>query len=351
MKLIFFMVNDRTLKIMIKKIKTKNILLVGGADYVGSSLMESYYENKLIKKINCLDWLIYKNQKKDSKIFKNKKYNFFYGDLRDRSILNKSLKNITDVIILAGLVGDPITRKYKKLSEEINYKGIKNLIDFLKIKKNVDKVIFISTCSNYGIVKGKKANEKTKLSPQSSYAVSKVKIEKHILKLKKTKICPTILRFSTAFGYAPRMRYDLTINEFCRIAHKEKSLVVYDPFTWRPYCHVKDFARILLKVLKSKNEKVKNEVFNVGSDKLNYQKIDIVKLIQKQKNFKTEYLEKKVDPRNYRVDFSKLRRVLKITPKYTAEYGIKEIIQKLKDKNLKINKKDHGNYIIKQYVK
>ena len=116
------MVNDRTVKIMIKKIKTKNILLVGGAGYVGSSLMESYYENKLIKKINCLDWLIYKNQKKDSKIFKNKKYNFFYGDLRDRSILNKSLKNITDVIILAGLVGDPITKKYKKLSEEINYK-------------------------------------------------------------------------------------------------------------------------------------------------------------------------------------------------------------------------------------
>ena len=84
-------------------------------------------------------------------------------------------------------------------------------------KKNIDRLIFVSTCSNYGIGKGKKLlDEKSPLRPISLYSKQKVKIEKFILGLKKIKFCPTILRFATAFGVSPRMRFDLTINHFTK---------------------------------------------------------------------------------------------------------------------------------------
>ena len=259
------------------------------------------------------------------------------------------MKNITDIIILAGLVGDPITKKYKILSDKINLYGIKKLIHKFKDNKKLNKLIFISTCSNYGIVKNKLANEETKLSPKSRYAKAKVEIEKYILILKKKNFSPVVLRFATAFGFSNRMRYDLTINEFCKEMYNNKELIVYDPNTWRPYCHVKDFSRIVYKVLFSPNHVVNNQVFNVGSNKNNYRKKDIVNIIKKyRKKAKVKYLQKSVDPRDYRVDFKKITKVLNIKPRYSADYGIKEIFKKLK-----MNRKslDNGNYVIKSNVK
>ena len=90
-----------------------------------------------------------------------------------------------------------------------------------------------------------------------------------------------MLRFATAFGFSNRMRYDLTINEFCKEMYNNKELIVYDPNTWRPYCHVKDFSRIVYKVLFSPNHVVNNQVFNVGSNKNNYRKKDITNIIKK----------------------------------------------------------------------
>tara|TARA_B100000035_G_scaffold302662_1_gene300492 strand:- start:765 stop:1751 length:987 start_codon:yes stop_codon:yes gene_type:complete len=327
----------------------KKILLVGGGGYIGTLMMEEYSKNKNISQVNSLDWLIYKSQKINKKLLKNKKIKFFYGDFRNQKVLEKSMKNVTDIIILAGLVGDPITKKYKILSDKINLYGIKKLIHKFKDNKKLNKLIFISTCSNYGIVKNKLANEETKLSPKSRYAKAKVEIEKYILGLKKKNFSPVVLRFATAFGFSNRMRYDLTINEFCKEIYNNKELIVYDPNTWRPYCHVKDFSRIVYKVLFSPNHVVNNQVFNVGSNKNNYRKKDIVNIIKKyRKKAKVKYLQKSVDPRDYRVDFKKITKVLNIKPRYSADYGIKEIFKKLK-----MNRKslDNGNYVIKSNVK
>ena len=110
--------------------------------------------------------------------------------------------------MLAGLVGDPVTKKYSNISKKINDIGILNLIKKFQKFKNFKKFIFISTCSNYGLVKKKiKIKENYKLAPLSLYAKSKVKIEKFLMK--KNNFKPTILRFATTFGYSERMRYDL----------------------------------------------------------------------------------------------------------------------------------------------
>ena len=120
-----------------------------------------------------------------------------------------------------------------------------------------------------------------KLQPLSLYAEHKVDIEKYILSLKdKISICPTILRFSTAFGLSPRMRYDLTINQFTKSIFNNEQLEVFDSNTWRPYCHVNDFSLALEKIIEADSKLTNFEVFNVGGEKTIIQK-QITELVLK----------------------------------------------------------------------
>ena len=201
------------------------------------------------------------------------------------------------------------------------------------------------------IEKNNKADEKFKLNPISLYAKSKVNAEKYILSLKgKTLMQPTILRFATAFGLSPRMRFDLTVSEFTRDLAIGKELLVYDAHTWRPYCHVLDFARLIQIVLEAPKEKVSWEVFNAGGEINNATKKMIVdSILKKVPNGKVKYQDHGSDPRNYRVNFNKVKNVLEFEPKYTIEYGISELIFALKEHifdNVDKNRNFFGNYEI-----
>ena len=325
----------------------KKILLVGGAGYIGTVLTDYFLKKGY--KIKCLDALIYPKQEVPNKFLKNKNYEFIHGDIRDLISINKSLKEVDNIVILAGLVGDPITKKYPKQSEDINYFGIKNFIDNCS-DKNIHKLIFVSTCSNYGIINNnQKADENFNLKPLSSYAKHKVEIEKYILSLKnKVSYSPTILRFATAFGLSPRMRFDLTVNHFTKELAEEKILNIYDADTWRPYCHVNDFARLIEIVLNNEDNKTDFEIFNAGSDKNNYTKKnildEIVKILPKSN---ITYNDEGVDKRNYRVDFSKVKKILNFEAQYTVPDGIKEIYKAINSNSFSKNINHFGNFEIK----
>lgn len=327
----------------------KNVLVVGSQGYIGSVLTDYLLKKKF--QIIGIDNFIY-NQKKIN--FLNKNYKFISCDLRDEEKIKKLVPKVYQVIILAGLVGDPITKKYPKLAHEINYIGIKNVINICN-KSKIKKLIFISTCSNYGITKGDNLlKECHPLKPISLYAKQKVKIEKFLLK-NKFKFTITILRFATAFGLSPRMRFDLTVNEFVKDAFFKKQLEIYEPNTYRPYCHIKDFCRIINLVLKKKSTDLDKEVFNCGSNNNNYSKIQIARILKKRfKDLKIVINKNVKDKRNYKVDFSKVKKVLKFRPKYSVNYGVSEIINFLK-KNIdskldeNVNNKKFGNYLIKKY--
>ena len=332
----------------------KRILLIGGGGYIGSVVAQFLLKKKY--NVTCFDSFIYNNEKFLNKLNKYKNYRVIKSDIRNKKNILKAIKKSTDIVLLAGLVGDPITKKYPIISKKINEAAI---IDIIKICKNceLDKVIFVSTCSNYGLLKSNKlADEKTKLSPLSLYAKSKVVVEKFLLSQKnKVTYKPVILRFATAFGLSPRMRFDLTVNEFVKEIYLKNKLIVYDADTWRPYCHVNDFAKLIELVLNTDSKKVSFEVFNAGGNRNNYRKKDIVDGISKFLPIHNVFFESKgSDRRNYKVNFKKVENKLNFKTDYSLELGIQEIIKYLKEKKptyFKKNKNNLGNYIIQSYKK
>ncbi len=310
----------------------KKILIIGGAGYIGSvltdDLLNAGYE------VCCFDNFLYHNNHCVLPYIGRKNYQFFYGDVCNLSALTSALVDVTDVVLLAGLVGDPITKKYPEIAEKINDQGIRNTIDHLK-NYNIEKVVFISTCSNYGLINNDElADENFPLNPLSLYAKAKVSAENYLLNLRRiVDYTPTVLRFATAFGLSPRMRFDLTVNEFTRDLALGKELLVYDADTWRPYCHVRDFGRLIIKVLEAPLETVGFEVFNAGGDINNYTKQGIIDLILKKLPYASvRYQQHGGDPRNYRVDFRKVRDVLNFEPQYTVEDGVAELLDAMGNK-------------------
>ena len=331
----------------------KNILLIGGAGYVGTVLTS----HLLIKgyKVTVIDNFIYNNQFAIHQYLGDPNYRFVYGDMSVIEDLEKASEGITDVILLAGLVGDPVTKKYPNESNLINDKAIKKCIDFFN-GKCISKLIFTSTCSNYGLIKGTDvADENFELNPLSIYSKAKVSNEQYLLgKRDNVDYTGVVLRFATAFGLSPRMRFDLTISEFVRSMFFAKELLVFDEHTWRPYCHVRDFARLLEIVLNADHKKVSFGVFNVGGDFNNFTKKMIVdEILNHVPDGKVKYGANGNDPRNYRVSFEKVKSVLDFEPKFTVQDGIKELIEAFGIgvySDSLIDKNKYGNYVISYFT-
>tara|TARA_Y100001958_G_scaffold98184_1_gene67833 strand:- start:21892 stop:22884 length:993 start_codon:yes stop_codon:yes gene_type:complete len=325
----------------------KNVLLIGGAGYVGSVITSHFL--KLGYKVRVLDKFVYQNQNAIQAYLGDDNYEFIYGDLRDKNTLLLASKGIDNVVILGGLVGDPITKKYPDLSTTINDIGIKTCIDFYDDKK-IEKLIFISTCSNYGLIQEDElADEDFELNPLSLYAKAKVEAEIHLMSKKgKVNYTGTVLRFATAFGLSPRMRFDLSLSEFVRDLYFGEQLLVFDEHTWRPYCHVRDFARLIDLVIQSSSEKVDFEVFNAGGEVNNYTKKMLVDIIQTYiPAAKVKYVDNGNDPRNYKVSFKKVKNTLGFEPKFKIKDGVEELINAFKYGvfNDSLNhKENYGNY-------
>jgi nucleoside-diphosphate-sugar epimerase len=308
----------------------RRVLLIGGAGYIGVPVARRLLEAGYL--VRTLDRLVYKNGSSLLGHTQQPGSEFIFGDMGHGSSLDRALDGITDVVILAGLVGDPITKKFPRESEAINEVALRRCIDRLN-GRGLNKVVFISTCSNYGMIADNEvAHEGYTLKPLSLYAKAKVAAETYLLSLRgRVDYQATVLRFATAFGLAPRMRFDLTVNEFAREVFLGRELVVYDADTWRPYCHVRDFARLIQNVLDAQPDLVSFEVFNGGGDANNLTKRQIVNMVlEHMPHGRVVYRNNSDDPRNYRVDFHKVCERLRFEAEFSVAYGIAEVIGALK---------------------
>ncbi len=327
----------------------RHILVIGGAGYIGNVLVDKLLEDNY--RVTVLDKLIYKNGESIVNFIDNPNFSFVYGDFRHLELIKSEIKDVTDVVLLASLVGDPICKKYPELAKDINETATIKLINNLN-NRGIDRYIFTSTCSNYGLREDDKpATEESELNPKSLYAETKIAVENYLIEnVEMFDFAPIILRISTAFGLSRRMRFDLTVSEFTRELTIGNELLVYDENTWRPYCHVRDISEAIVGVLQSSAEKVRGKVYNVGSDENNLTKKMIVDLITDELGEgKVKYKIGGFDPRNYRVSFSKIYRELGFNADYNIKDSIKKLIYLIKRglfSDFESRKNFYGNYEI-----
>ena len=309
---------------------TKSLLITGGAGYVGSVLT-----NKLVTKnydIKVIDSLVFGNDG-ISNLKSNKKIHFFNIDIRDTEKMKDVLKDVDCVVHLAAIVGEPLCKKNPEAARQINEFATKNLV-LLSKRYNVKRFIFASTCSNYGSSLDM-VDESSPVQPLSLYSECKVNSENYILKMNNEKFETCVLRFATAHGLSPRMRFDLLLQEFLRDALIEGKISIFGEDFWRPLVHVEDMSDACISVIDAPSKLIAGQIFNVGSNKENYTKKQLAETIQKfVKNTEIEIVKSKNDVRNYKVSFEKIKNVLNFKPKKSIEDSIIEIMKEIKNNGL-----------------
>jgi nucleoside-diphosphate-sugar epimerase len=247
-------------------------------------------------------------------------------DVRD--ITPDLLAGYDAIIHLAALSNDPLGDLNPEWTFDINYHATIHLAKAV-IQAKVRRFLFSSSCSIYGGGTDGLAGEEASLSPLSNYAISKARTEEGLLKLASDRFSPVILRNSTFYGISPRLRLDLVLNNLVAWAHTTGQITILsDGLAWRPLIHVQDASQVMLAILEAPLETVHSQVFNVGMNSENYQVLDLAQLIVKaipgcEVNITGR---NNPDPRNYRVDFSKLHNTFPhLTFHWNARDGVEEL--------------------------
>ncbi len=313
--------------------KKLNILITGGAGYLGSMITTKLVEDG--HNVTVIDILEF-NKTSLAHLFIKHNFKFIEGDVRDKNLISRELINKNIIIPLAALVGAPLCEKYPKQTIDINFNCIKFILS--KIKPS-QKIIYPNTNSGYGIgEKNKYCDEKSPLNPISLYGRTKVESEKIILKHKNS----VVFRLATVFGFSYRMRTDLLVNFLVNIAVRYKKISLFEPHFRRNYIHVDDVANAFVFAISNFNL-MKGNIYNVGLSNANLTKIQLAKLIKKiVKGTKISILKNRKDPdkRDYFVSNKKIEK-LGFKPKTSINEGIKELKNIFNIYNFKKNKNNY----------
>jgi len=290
------------------------ILVTGGAGYLGSILLEELLNKNY--EVILYDKFVY-GIKPILHLVSNPKLKIIKGDVRDESDLN-NVKKKSDVIFhLAAVVGYPACANNPEFSETTNVLGSKLVSKNLS---NDQKIIYASTGSTYGRVQDI-CTEETPISPLTLYGRTKAESEKFFENERSV-----ILRYATVFGLSPRLRLDLLVNDFVNKAIHEKHLILYQSNFKRTFMHCRDAVNALIFSMDN-FDKMKNEKYNVGGDELNYTKLDIANIINKEIPdclIIDNGQGKDPDERNYEVSYEKISK-LGFKLRYSIEDGINEL--------------------------
>lgn len=300
----------------------RHVLVLGGAGYLGSVLVEKLLCKNL--RVRVLDTLMFGRQPMD-RFRSSKNFELIHGDLRNIATVSGALAGTDAVINLAAVVGDAACSANPENAIETNYLANKALAEACKYHQ-INRFLFASTCSVYGVGKDI-LDENSPLRPVSLYARSKIRSEEAVLSLEDKNFSPTILRMSTLYGLSPRMRFDLVVNCMTMTACRDKKIYVDGGGQqWRPFLSVEDAAEAYLRCLEAPIDSIKGQVFNVGSSHQNYQIKTIAKKIKELfKNVAVVYRGPHQDHRNYSVSFKKIRSVLGFRVHSTLERSAREI--------------------------
>lgn len=298
------------------------VLVIGGAGYIGSALVEKLLDQGL--EVSVLDAMHF-GEETLARVAGHSRLTLIREDFRHIEVLTRAVSGVGSVIHLGGLVGDPACAVDTELTVDVNVTATKVIGEIAKAR-GARRFIFASSCSVYG-ASNEIVNEDCRFNPQSLYARSKVAAEAVLGSLNSPDFAVTCLRFATIYGISGRTRFDLVVNLLCAKAVRDRKITVYGADQWRPFVHVEDVARAITMTLRAPSDLVAGEAFNVGSNNQNYTLGEIAELIKNQvPDAEITSDDTFVDKRNYRVSFAKIQSRLGFEPAWTIERGIAQVV-------------------------
>lgn len=302
--------------------KIEDVLVVGGAGYIGSILTRQLLDAGY--RVRVLDLELFGTQSL-ADVLEHPRLEVMKGDFRNIEDAARALRGMDAVCHLAAIVGDPACALDRETTIAVNYAAAKMMAQLAKAN-GVTKFVFASTCSVYGDSEDI-MSEDSPLNPVSLYATTKIDAERALLDTADADFQPTILRFATAYGWSHRPRFDLVANLFSAQAVTDKKIRVYNGEQWRPFVHTRDIARACVLTLEAPLAKVGGQIFNVGDESQNYTLTQLGQIVARScPGIEVEEIRNGDDPRNYRVNFSKIRRTLGFRASIDLVEGVQEMV-------------------------
>lgn len=296
-----------------------NILVTGGAGYIGSVLVPKLLHAGY--SVTVLDNFMF-GQASLAECCGFDAFEVVRGDCRDEKLVKNLLAKADVVIPLAALVGAPLCKNDPIGTKTINQEAVEMLC---RLASTQQKFLMPVTNSGYGIgERDKYCTEESPLNPISLYGVTKVNAEKAVLERENS----VTFRLATVFGMSSRMRTDLLVNDFTYRALHDRAVVVFEGHFKRNYIHIRDVANVFLHALQ-KFEQMRGKAYNVGLDDANLSKLELCQIIQRHlPDF--VYLEAPIgedpDKRDYIVSNARLAST-GFKPEWSLDRGIKELIK------------------------
>lgn len=248
-------------------------------------------------------------------------------DVRD--VVAADLEGFDAICHLAGISNDPVGDLNPGLTAEINHRASARLAEIAKTV-GVERFVFSSSCSIYGSSPGEWVDETSAMNPVTPYGWSKIDVENDLMPMASDDFSPVFLRNATAYGFSPRLRADLVINNM--VGHAATSGRVYmksDGTPWRPLVHIEDISRAFLAVVEAPKGSIHNEVFNVGSTEENYQIREVARIVESVVPGAVFEMSGTAGPdiRDYRVNCDKIADVLDFQCRWDVEAGARQVLE------------------------
>ncbi len=295
----------------------KNIFITGGAGYVGSYLSDYLLEKNY--NVTVYDLFLYGED-----VFKNKNnIRLIKGDIRNETLLNESIKGHDIVIHLACISNDPSFELNPNLGKSINLDSFEPLVKIAK-RQNIQRFIYASSSSVYGIKDIKDVHEEISLEPITDYSKFKAKCETILNNYSDENFSTITIRPATVCGYSKRQRLDVIVNILTNVGYHKKEISIFGGDQLRPNIHIKDMARAYEKLIEADKTLINGQIFNAGWE--NKSVNEIAKTVKIELGEDVDMVVTPTDDnRSYHISSEKIKKILNFQTKFTISDAVRDL--------------------------
>jgi len=313
----------------------RHVLITGGAGYIGS-----YLTGVLLRqgyRVTVVDDLIFGGESLLF-YFSDPNFHFVKANVWEpravRNAVRDDWSSPQAVIHLAAIAGFPACQSVgRQVAWRYNVESTQHVFE-QAVNLGASRFIYISTYSNYGLSPdGNPVSEDSPLNPQSLYAETKIASERYLLEHTDASCSVLIYRLATLYGLSPRTRFDLIVNQFVWEAYTKRELLIYQRGYYRSFVHIADAVRGIILGLEAPEEKIRAQIYNVGSEEGNLTKDEVVRFILKrlpETVVRYKDLTFGGDMRDITVSFKKIQRELGFKARLTVDDGVREVLNALR---------------------